>query len=141
MHETSIRVVLADDSAVVRQKLGGLLADQKGVEVVAAAQNAVEAIEAIRVNHPHAVILDLRMPQGGGLRVLREYSTAAWKPVMIVLTNYSNLQFRERCMAAGADYFLDKSSEFDQIPRLLTRLIRPDALSGRCLANESIANS
>lgn len=139
-HETPIRVVLADDSPVVSQKLGGFLADQKGIEVVAVTQNAVETIEAIRANRPHAVILDLRMPQGGGLRVLKEFSTAEWRPVMIVLTNYSSPQFRESCMTSGADFFLDKSTEFTQIPSLLSDLSGSNVFSGQCLAINPTSN-
>lgn len=136
-----IHVVLADDSAVVREKLSGLVAEQPGVDVVALTGNAVETIEAIRLHHPNAVILDLRMPQGGGLRVLKDFPKSAWRPVMIVLTNYSSSPFRESCMVAGADYFLDKSTEFDKIIPLLTQCFGPDAIPAESAPGQHNVNS
>lgn len=112
-------MVVADDSALVRRKLCGALSEVHSIEIVAEAQDAAQAIEAVAHYHPAAIILDLQMPEGGGLAVLSSFQMAPCRPLSIVLTNYSSAGFRKCCMEAGADFFLDKSTEFEKIIPLL----------------------
>jgi DNA-binding NarL/FixJ family response regulator len=61
------------------------------------------------------------MPGGSGIDVLENIKQNDSTLVVIVLTNYPNPVFRQKCLQAGADFFLDKSTEFDQIPELFER--------------------
>ena len=92
-----------------------------GIEIVGQAENVAETISAIRNLKPDAVILDIRMPGGSGIDVLRNIKQNGVGPMVIILTNYPFPGYRQKCLNAGANFFLDKSTEFDQIPKLLER--------------------
>jgi DNA-binding NarL/FixJ family response regulator len=68
------------------------------------------------------VILDIRFPDGSGIDVLQAIKQDQPAPMVIILTNYPYSGYRQRCLNAGADFFLDKSTEFDQIPKLFEQL-------------------
>jgi DNA-binding NarL/FixJ family response regulator len=118
----NLRVLIADDSAGVRERLVTMVSALPGITAVGQAQDGLEAVDAIRRIRPDVVILDIRMPGTNGIDVLRQLKKTQPAPRVIVLTNYSYQQYRERCEAAGADFFFDKSTEFDRIPRALDQV-------------------
>jgi DNA-binding NarL/FixJ family response regulator len=120
-------MVIADDSSIVRERLVTILDELAGVEIVGQAEDVTEAISMIRNLRPDAVILDIRMPGGlmpggSGLDVLRNIKQNGVGPMVIILTNYPYPGYRQKCLQAGANFFLDKSAEFDQIPALVEQL-------------------
>ena len=117
-----IKVFIADGSLIVRERLVTLLDELAGVEIVGQAEHVTEAASAIRKLQPDVVILDIWMPAGGGIHVVQNIKQDGVGPTVIMLTNYSFSGYRQRCLSAGADFFLDKSSEFDQIPALIEQL-------------------
>jgi len=119
---SKIKVFLADDSLIVREHLVTLLDELAGIEIVGQAENVAEAIRGIRSLQPDVVILDIRMPDGSGIDVLQNIKQDGVAPMVIILTNYPYPGYRQRCLNAGADFFLDKSTEFDQIPKLFEQL-------------------
>jgi DNA-binding NarL/FixJ family response regulator len=119
-----MRVFITDDSKVVVERLHDLLKDVSGLEVVGQAGNVPDAVSSIKKTNPDAVILDLQMPGGSGLDVLRAIRPGHPRLQVLVCTNYPHPQYRDQCMAAGANYFLDKSADFDKIPAIFRRLIK-----------------
>lgn len=119
---SKIKVFIADDSRIVREHLVTLLDELTGVEIVGQAENVAEAISGIRNLQPDVVILDIRMPDGSGIDVLQNIKQDEVAPMVIILTNYPYPGYRQKCLQAGADFFLDKSTEFDQIPKLFELL-------------------
>jgi DNA-binding NarL/FixJ family response regulator len=119
-----INVFIADDSLIVREHLVTMLDELAGIEIVGQAENVTEAISAIRRLQPDVVILDIRMPGGSGIDVLQDIKQDKTAPIVIILTNYPYAGYRKKCLQAGADFFLDKSSEFDQILILFDRFKR-----------------
>jgi DNA-binding NarL/FixJ family response regulator len=117
-----LKVVIADDSLVVRERLVTMLDELTGIEIVGQAEDVANAIRTIRNLQPDAVILDIRMPGGSGMDVLQNIKQDGVGPMVIILTNYPFPGYRQKCLQAGADFFLDKSAEFDQIPVLVERL-------------------
>jgi DNA-binding NarL/FixJ family response regulator len=101
-----------------------LLADLVGVELVGQAGNGAEVISAIQRLKPDVVILDIHMPGNSGFEVLQNIKQDQAAPMVIILTNYPYSVYRQKCLQAGADFFLDKSTEFDQIPELLEQYKR-----------------
>ena len=79
---------------------------------------------ASRKMKPDALILDLQMPGGSGLDVLRAIRVEHPHLHVLICTNYPYPQYREECMTAGANFFLDKSAEFEKIPAILRELIQ-----------------
>ncbi|MCJ7774116.1 MAG: response regulator transcription factor [Desulfobacterales bacterium] len=117
-----MKVFVADDSAVVRERLVEMLSELPGIESVGQAQGGFEATNAIMKLKPDVVILDIRMPGGNGIDVLRNVKKGRSSPVVIMLTSYPYPQYRKKCLAEGADYFFEKSSEFDRITEVLEQL-------------------
>ena len=117
-----VSVFIADDSRIVQEHLVTMLDELTEVEVVGQAETVADAISAIGKLQPDVVILDIRMPGGSGIDVLQTVKQQDKPaPLVIVLTNYPYPAYRQKCLQAGADFFLDKSTEFDQIPTLLER--------------------
>lgn len=116
-----LSIVIADDSHIVQERLITLLSELTSVEIVGQAENVPSAIKIIRRLQPNVVILDIRMPGGSGIDVLEVIKQDEITPIVIILTNYPYAGYRRKCLQAGADFFLDKSSEFDQIPALLAQ--------------------
>jgi DNA-binding NarL/FixJ family response regulator len=117
----NIKVFIADDSLVVREHLVTMLDELPHIVIVGQAETVAKAINGILELRPDVVILDIRMPGGSGIDVLQRVKQGKATPIVIILTNYSYSGYRQKCLQAGADFFLDKSTEFDQIPELLAR--------------------
>ena len=126
----TVTVFIVDSSSIIQERLGAMLADLDGVNVVGRHQNAASAVSAIRAHRPDLVIQDVQTTDGNGLDLLAAIKQAENPPLVIVLTNDAYPAYRKAYMKAGADYFLDKSSEFDQIPELLRRLLLGEATLG-----------
>jgi len=117
-----LRVFISDDSATVRERLVTMALDLPGMAVVGQAQDVPGSLDAIRQTRPDVVILDIRMPGGNGIEVLREVKKMNPAPRVIMLTNYAYPQYRKKYEEAGADFFFDKSTEFDRVPQALEQV-------------------
>jgi DNA-binding NarL/FixJ family response regulator len=117
----SLKVLVVDDSAPVRHRLIELISTLPGVEILEAAQ-ASEARHAIRSGRPDVVVLDLHMPGGSGIEVLEALREDGPRPTTIVLTNDPTPQSRVACFRIGADFFLDKTTEFQQAVDIIAGL-------------------
>ena len=112
-----------DDSEVLVQRLRASLREVTGIEVVGHADNAADAARQIRLAKPDVVILDIRMPGGSGIDVLEGLKNDQFQPIVIVLTNHSERQYRKKCLQNGARYFFDKSAEFHKVAEILRSLM------------------
>lgn len=117
-----LKVFIADDSSLMRERLAAAISDIDNVELVGQAVNVQEAIEAILRVKPDVVILDIRMPGGSGLQVLEQVKAGPSPPTVIILTAFPLLQYRKRSEALGAEYFFDKPSDFDRLGEVLKQL-------------------
>lgn len=118
-----MRLFIVDDSSLICERIRAVVSDIKGFEIVGEAVEQSEAIQSINKTNPDVVILDIRLPKGNGIEVLRELKNKDHAPVVIILTNYPYPQYRTKCNAIGADYFFDKSTEFGRIKEVLRQLI------------------
>ncbi|MBT7066014.1 MAG: response regulator transcription factor [Verrucomicrobia bacterium] len=82
-----MRILVVDDSEAIRQRLVLLLNEISGVEIVGQAETVAQAIDALRQLKPDAMTLDLRLPDGNGLDVLRLIQRERLPTAVIVLTN------------------------------------------------------
>jgi DNA-binding NarL/FixJ family response regulator len=119
-----MKVFIADDSPLFVERLIELLRDVPGVELTGQAGDVSESVRCIQQMKPDAVILDLQMPGGSGLDVLRAIRPNHPGVYVLICTNYAYAQYREECLSAGANCFLDKSAEFEKIPFILHQFLR-----------------
>ena len=114
-----MKLLIVDDSEVVRTKLIAMLSEIDDIEIAGQAKDGREAVRAIKQLRPDAVILDIRMPGASGIDILESVKGDLPDCRVVILTNYSYQQYRKRCMSAGADYFFDKSTEFEKVIELM----------------------
>lgn len=115
-------IFIVDDLPSMQQRLREFLADIDGVEVVGDAATTDSAIAGILGTHPDCVVLDYQLADGTGVKVLRVVRAAAPDIAFIVLTNHATPQHRAACLAAGARYFFDKSTEFGMLPKAIAEI-------------------
>ena len=112
----SLKVFLAEDSAPIRERLHGVFA-RAAMDVVGEDATPTGAIEKILDLHPDVVVLDVQLAGGSGLQVLKAVRSADPKVAFVVFSNSSTSVYRNRFLKEGAARFLDKSTEFDELPR------------------------
>jgi DNA-binding NarL/FixJ family response regulator len=112
----NIKVFVADDSIVLRERVLEMLRDIPGVEVLGCAEDGLHAIDCIRRLGPDIVILDIQMPRGNGLDVLKNIRhDGEGRPKVIIFTNFPYPQYRKRALESGAEFFFDKTTEFEKL--------------------------
>jgi len=118
-----MKLFIVDDSQMIYEGLNTLLSSLRNVEIIGQAGTEREAVALIESLRPDAVILDIRLQSGNGIDVLRKIkNTDAPSPVVIILTNYPYPQYRKKCLALGADYFLDKVDDLVKSQNQCNRL-------------------
>jgi len=120
-----MKVFIADDSAVFRERMIEMLSELPEIEIIGQAKDGIQATNLITKLNPDVVILDIRMPKGNGIDMLQNIKKNNPALIVIMLTNYPYPQYRKKCMKAGADYFFDKSAEFEKVTEVLEKLIHP----------------
>ncbi|KAB2835397.1 MAG: response regulator transcription factor [Candidatus Dadabacteria bacterium] len=126
-----MKVLVVDDSKIVRDRLVNLLDSIEGVDIV---EQAGDGRSAILVNNnlkPNVIILDIRMVETNGIKLLKKFKNNRYDQKIIMLTNFPYPQYRKKCFEEGADYFLDKSTEFDEVARIINSLVKKHRSSTR----------
>ncbi len=115
MHETMIRVILADDHAIVLEGLRQFFLSHPGFEVAACCRTADEALTAVRTVAADVLILDLRLPDRSGLDVLRAMSKAALRCRVVLLTANISADDAVEALRLGAMGLVLKESSPDDL--------------------------
>jgi DNA-binding NarL/FixJ family response regulator len=118
-----IKLLIADDSSLLRGYLTDTVHRFEEIRIVGQAEDVPQVVESVAKLKPDVVILDIQMPGGSGIDVLETIKKNNPSPIVIMFTNYPYPQYRKKCLAAGADFFFDKSLEFDALADTLKNLI------------------
>ncbi len=118
-----MKIVIADDSSLIRERIKSMLNDINNVFVVGEAKNGKEAFDLIRKKEADFAILDIRMPEMNGIEVLKKIRESKLKTKVCILTNYPYPQYKKKCIEAGTDYFLSKSEEFEDIKIIISEFV------------------
>ncbi|MCX6253832.1 MAG: response regulator transcription factor, partial [Bacteroidia bacterium] len=105
----SNKILIADDSSLLRDRIKSLLNSINNNSVVYEAENGLEALKLIKDKKPDLAILDIRMPEMNGIEVLKKIRELKMKTKVCILTNYPYPQYKRKCFEEGADYFLSKT--------------------------------
>ncbi len=107
---TVIRVMTVDDHALIREGVGGLIANQKDMSLVGEASNGREAIEQFRLHRPDVTLMDLQMPEMNGIDAVIAIRSEFPDARIIVLTTYPGDALCRRAMKAGAQAYILKGN-------------------------------
>jgi DNA-binding NarL/FixJ family response regulator len=110
-----MKILVADDSSLFRDRIKSLLQNINNNSVVYEADNGADALQIIRKKQPDLAILDIRMPELSGIEVLKKIRELKMDVKVCILTNYAYPIYKRRCIEAGADYFLRKTEDFEEI--------------------------
>ncbi len=110
-----VKIVLADDHAVVRRSLCLLITEDAALELVGEAADGLEAIRAVHSLQPDLLLTDIKMPQMSGLEVLQYLRNEKNPVAIIILSNHSEPLYVEAAMRLGANGFVAKSSGLESL--------------------------
>ena len=122
-----MKIVIADHYALLRNRIKSLLNNIDDVYVVGEAENGMEAMQLIREKEPDLAIIDIRIPEINGIEILKKIRELKMKTKVCILTNYPYPQYKRKSIEAGADYFLSKTEEFEDI-----KIVINDIVTNQC---------
>jgi DNA-binding NarL/FixJ family response regulator len=125
---TNIRVLIADDEAIVRDGLRAIIELEPDLEVVAEAANGGDAVELARKHAPDVALVDIRMPNVDGLEATRRLIALSSAPRVLVLTTFDRNEYVYEAMKAGASGFLLKDVRRGQLTEAIRRAVQGDTL-------------
>jgi DNA-binding NarL/FixJ family response regulator len=129
---STIRIVLVDDHALVRQGFRRILEEDPGLQVAGEAGSAEEGISLVRQQRPDVVLMDMAMPDANGIQAAREILRERPETKVLVLSMYSDAQYVRSALDAGVSgYILKSALETD-----LTRAVRAVAAGQQYLSPE-----
>lgn len=118
-----MRIVIADDSNLIRERLQDLLRSFGQIEVVGAYNNGTDALKALRKLKPDLAIVDIKMPGLSGLEVLKEIRKENKTLQFIILTLHGTEYYRQQAIAEGANYYLSKVDDFEKIEFVINEIL------------------
>lgn len=124
-----MRVLLADDSALIRERLKDMLSVFQQVEVVGSFENGADALQALRLLKPDLAIVDLKMPGLSGLDVLTGIRQEDSALKFILLTFFASDYYRQLAIQAGVDYFFSKVDDFEKVALVVADMVKIDEMS------------
>jgi len=119
-----MKVFVVEDSAAVRERLVEMIRDVKDIEVVGEAATYDTAVAGIINTRPDVAVLDIKLANatGSGIDALIEVRKTLPGIRAIILSNYSTPQHLKASADAGAEYFLDKSIDFERVGEILEQM-------------------
>ncbi len=135
-----IRVVLADDHAVVRKGIHDFLLEDRDIEVIAQAGDGLKAKELILELLPDVAILDVRMPHATGIEVTRWIHEQSLPVRVLILTAYDDDPFILAALQAGANGYVLKNAEAEQITAAVHAVYRGEPALAPDVAQKLIAH-
>jgi len=125
--ENRIRVLLADDHAVVRKGIRQFLEEAGDIEVIAEADDGAEALRLVEEHQPDVAVLDIRMPEVTGVEATRRIKARFPEMRVLVLTSYDDDPYVFALLQAGADGYVLKTASGDELARAVHTVYRGES--------------
>jgi len=119
-----MKVLLADDSVLILERLQYILRMFQQVEIVGTFANGTDTLEALKVKKPDLAIVDIKMPGMSGLDVLKEIRKVNKAMRFIILTFYTTDYYRDLALKEGVDYFFSKSEDFERVSQVVEEMVQ-----------------
>jgi DNA-binding NarL/FixJ family response regulator len=114
-----IDILIVDDSITILTRMKEILSEIKCVKTIYIATNSNDAMDLLLLRQPELILLDINMPHKNGIELLKEVKLLYPKVKVMMVTNQSVDYYKPICMEFGAEYFIDKSTEFELIPDII----------------------
>ena len=118
-------ILIVDDSEIIADRLTNMLKNSENVGRIAQASDYASAVSQLAQKPVVIALLDINLPGRNGIVLLQFIKTVYPSTIVIMITNQSGEYYQKICRQMGADYFIDKSSQFDQVLSVISSL--PDA--------------
>ncbi|MFA5973732.1 MAG: response regulator [Lentimicrobiaceae bacterium] len=121
-----MRVLLADDSGLILERLQEMVGMHKQAEIVGSYKDGSQTLEALISLKPDLAIVDIKMPGLTGLEVLTEIRKVNKTVIFIILTLYSYDHYRQMAIQSGVDYFFNKADDFDKVSQVVAEMMKKE---------------
>lgn len=122
MRNKKTTVLIVDDHSYFVDRMVGLLDEAGGTSRISTAGCYNDAISILEHYQPDVILLDISMPDKNGMELLHYISENKFASKVIMLSNLSATYYRQECKRLGAAHFLDKTTEYEQVPGLIEML-------------------
>jgi DNA-binding NarL/FixJ family response regulator len=119
-----MKLLIADDSSAIRERIKKLLKSFKKIDKIIESSSKDETLDYVKMYSPDVLILDIMFQDGTGIDLLHNITTIKKAPFIIILTNYDSPYYKEQCLKLGANFYLDKSKEFQKLKYLFNDLTK-----------------
>jgi DNA-binding NarL/FixJ family response regulator len=120
--QKKIKVLLIDDSHTILHRMQHLLSEIGCVQSIKTADNAFDGWTLFLSNEPEIVLLDIHMPKKNGVELLKEIKQHRSNIHVVMITNESMECYKPTCLKYGADFYLDKTNDFEKIPAIIENI-------------------
>jgi len=115
---TKINVVLLVDDSAVSSRLVSMLEDADNTQIILQATNSKDALRMMHDFKPDYVLIDIALSGKTGMHLIEQLRVSHASSKIAVITNLANQKYKDYCEQMGANYFLDKSTDFELIPTI-----------------------
>ena len=126
----AMRVLIADRSASVRERISRMFAPVDGAEIVGLAKNWTDCLETMSNALPDVVILDIQLIRWKNINDLTECKQQNAEMTIIVLTDLTAFPYRTLCLKAGVDFYLDRSTGIEKLRNVIQGLNQRSGTKG-----------
>lgn len=123
MQNEYLKVLIVDDSEIIGTRVRAMLAEIDGLNIVGQVKEAKNALQNIQQLQPHVVILDISLGSDNGADLLVNIRKQFPDIMVVMLSNFSYPYYRKLCKDRGADFFFDKTTEFENILGLMKQIV------------------
>jgi len=117
-----MRVIIADDSNLIRERLQEMISGYKQVEIVGTFKNGTDTLSALRILKPDLAIVDIVMPGLNGLEVLKAIRKENKTMTFIIFTFHSSDYYRQMAIQSKVDHFFNKVDDFDNLKQVVAEM-------------------
>jgi two-component system, NarL family, response regulator DesR len=135
----TVRIMIAEDQAMVRQALVALLGLEPDIDVVAQAATGEEALAMVAKHQPDVAVLDIEMPGGTGIEVARQLHQDGFGGQVVIVTTFGRPGYLRAAMTAGASGFLLKDAPAAQLAEAIRRVAKGERVVDPALAAAALA--
>ena len=123
MQALIIRVLVVDDSDIVRRGICQILQSQADIEIVCEASDGADAVRKVREHRPHVVLLDITMPVMNGFEAARRIKHEFPSTLILVVSQFDSAPFAREAIAAGASAYVVKSNASTELIPMLRKTV------------------